>query len=93
MATNDRHSGTLRTTYETDLAQLNGLRAVESNWQRLLHRLVRYSKGLDYCDDDGQEGTLAPLLENHVLTVVADLMRKQLSGYGESFANPVPADL
>jgi hypothetical protein len=60
---------------------------MENGWQRLLHRLVRYSKGLDYCDDDGQEGTLAPLLENHVLTVVADLMRKRLSGYGESFAD------
>ena len=46
MATNDRHSGTLRTDYETDPAQLHGLPAMESSWQRLLHRLVRYSKGL-----------------------------------------------
>lgn len=87
MATNDRHSGTLRTDYETDPAQLHGLPAMESNWQRLLHRLARYSKGLEYRDDDGQEGTLAPLLENHVLTVVADLMRKRLSGYDGSFAD------
>ena len=27
MATNDRHSGTLRTDYETDPAQLHGLRS------------------------------------------------------------------
>ena len=87
MATNDRHSGTLRTDYETDPAQLHGLSAMESSWQMLLHRLARYSKGLEYRDDDGQEGTLAPLLENHVLTVVADLMRKRLSGYDESFAD------
>ncbi len=60
MATDDRHSGTLRTDYETDPAQLHGLPAMESSWQRLLHRLVRYGKGLEYRDDDGQEGTLAP---------------------------------
>lgn len=87
MATDDRHSGTLRTDYETDPAQLHGLPAMESSWQRLLHRLARYSKGLEYRDDNGQEGTLAPLLENHVLTVVADLMRKRLSGYDESLAD------
>lgn len=87
MATDDRHRGTLRTDYETDPAQLHGLPAMESSWQRLLHRLARYGKGLEYRDDDGREGTLAPLLENHVLTVVADLMRKRLSGYGESFAD------
>ena len=87
MATDDRHRGTLRTDYETDPAQLHGLPAMESSWQRLLHRLACYGKGLEYRDDDGREGTLAPLLENHVLTVVADLMRKRLSGYGESFAD------
>ncbi len=87
MATNDIHSGTLRTDYETDLAHPDELRAMESEWQRLMHRTVRYGKSLDYRDDDGREGTLAPLLENHVLTVVADIMRKRLSGYGESFAD------
>lgn len=87
MATDDRHSGTLRTDYEADPTQPDGLQAMESSWQRLLHRLVRYSSGQDYREDDGREGTLAPLLENHVLTVVADIMRKRLSGYGESFAD------
>lgn len=87
MATNDRHSGTLRTDYETDLAHPDELRAMESEWQRLMHRTVRYGKSLDYRDDDGREGSLAPLLENHVLTVVADIMRKRLSGYGESFTD------
>ncbi|MCD7925833.1 MAG: hypothetical protein LUI85_14540 [Bacteroides sp.] len=60
MATNDIHSGTLRTDYETDLAHPDELRAMESEWQRLMHRTVRYGKSLDYRDDDGREGTLAP---------------------------------
>lgn len=87
MATNDRHSGTLRTDYETDFAHPDELRAMESEWQRLMHRLVRYSDDLGYCDDDGRKGKLRPLLENHALTVVADIMRKRLSGYDESFAD------
>ena len=36
MATNGKHSGTLRTDYETDPAQLHGLPAMESGWQSLL---------------------------------------------------------
>lgn len=87
MATNDRHSGTLRTDYEIDPAHLDELRAMENEWQRLMHWQVRYSKSLDYCNEDGREGSLAPLLENHVLTVVADIMRKRLSGYDESFTD------
>ena len=87
MATNDRHSGTLRTDYETDPAHADALRMMESEWQRLMHRLVRYSHATDYREEDGREGSLSPLLENHVLTVVADIMRKRLSGYDGSFAD------
>ena len=83
MVTNEKNSRTLRLDYETDPTQLNGLRARENGW----HRLVRYSKGLDYRDDDEQEGTFAPLLENPVLTIVAAIMRKRLSGYSGSFAD------
>lgn len=34
----------------------------------------------------------APLLENHVLTVLADIRRKRLSGYGSSFAEAQGTD-
>lgn len=76
MATETRHSGTLRTDLETRLARLDDFNVMECDRDRLLHRLVR-----------GSEGTVHSLLENHVLTVLADIHRKRLDGYGGSFAN------
>lgn len=86
MATETRHSGTLRTDYEADRARLDGFSALTADTDRLLHRLVRASREIPYRDADGREGTLTPFLENHVLTVLADIRRKRLVGYGESFA-------
>ena len=53
----------------------------------LLYRLIRASQGIHYRDADGRERTLLPLLENNVLTVMADIRRKKLSGYGDTFAD------
>lgn len=76
MATETRHSGTLRTDQEANLARLGDLPVMESDRDRLLHRLVR-----------GSEGTVRSLLENHVLTVLADICRKRLAGYPDTFAD------
>lgn len=76
MATENEHSGTLRTNYEASIARLEDIPVVESNRDRLLHRLVR-----------GSESTLRPLLENHVLTVLVDIRRKRLAGYPDAFAD------
>lgn len=76
MATSNRHSGTRRTDYETDRARLDGFQAQTADPDWLLHRLVRDS-----------EGTVRALLENHVLTVLADIRRKELPGYAGSFAD------
>lgn len=76
MATETRHSGTLRTDQEARLARLGDLPVLESDRDRLLHRLVR-----------GSEGTVRTLLENHVLTVLADIRRKRLRGYPDTFAD------
>lgn len=86
MATETRHSGTLRTDYEADRAKLDDLRPLTANADILLHRLTEASRKMSYLDADGREGTLTPLLENHVLTVLADIRRKKLSGYGGTFA-------
>lgn len=86
MATETRHSGTLRTDYEANRARTDSLQALTADTDILLHRLIRASKTTAYRDADGREGTLTPLLENHVLTVLADIRRKKLSGYGGSFA-------
>ena len=76
MATETRHSGTLRTDLEANPARLDGFPVMESDRDRLLHRLVR-----------GSEGTVRSLLENHVLTVLADIRRKRLTGYPDTFAD------
>lgn len=86
MATETRHSGTLRTDYESDRARLDDLRPLTADTDILLHRLTEASREMPYRDADGREGTLTPLLENHVLTVLADIRRKKLSGYGSTFA-------
>lgn len=86
MATETRHSGTLRTDYEADRAKLDDLRPLTADTDILLHRLTEASRDMPYLDADGREGTLTPLLENHVLTVLADIRRKKLSGYGGTFA-------
>ena len=86
MATETRHSGTLRTDYEADRARLDDLRPLTADTDTLLHRLTEESREMPYRDADGREGMLTPLLENHVLTVLADIRRKKLSGYGVTFA-------
>lgn len=87
MATETRHSGTLRTDYEADRARLEELRPLTADTDILLHRLTEASREMPYRDADGREGTLTPLLENHVLTVLADIRRKRLTGYGSTFAD------
>lgn len=85
MATDNRKGGTLRTDYETDRARLEGFPAMESDRNILLHQLIEAGGEIHYREGK-QEGTLAPLLENQVLTVIADIVRKKLSGYGGSYA-------
>ena len=87
MATETRHSGTLRTDYEADRARLDDLRPLTADTDILLRRLTEASREMTYRDADGREGTLTPLLENHVLTVLADIHRKRLTGYGSTFAD------
>ena len=86
MATETRHSGTLRTDYKADQARLNDLRPLTTDTDKLLHRLIQSSKELPYQEADGKEFILMSMLENHVLTVLAGIRRKNLSGYGNSFA-------
>ena len=87
MATETRHSGTLRTDYEADRARLDDLRPLTADTDILLHRLTKASQEMPYRDADGREGTLTPLIENHVLTVLADIRCKRLTGYGSTFAD------
>ena len=79
--------GTLRTDFETDRAWLDDFPALERDWNKLLYRLIKADESLRYHDGDGEEDTLCLHFENQVLTVFADIARKKLSDYGNSFAN------
>ena len=86
MATETGHSNTFQTDYEDGCARLDSLRPLTTDTNKLLHHLILISKELLFRDTNGRESTLTSLLENHVLTVLADIRRKNLSGYGNSFA-------
>ena len=62
MTTDNEHSGTLRTDQEANLARLDDFQVLTSDLRIQLHRLEKSG------------GTLRPLLENHVLTVLAVLV-------------------
>lgn len=81
MAMNTRHSGTNRTYYEADRARLESQQALTADTNKLLHRVTKASGEMAYREVGGKEGTLSPLLKNHVLTVFADIRRMQLAGY------------
>lgn len=82
-----RHRGTFRTDYEADWARLDDFQVLTAEADKLLHRLIRASREIPYHNADGQEVILVSFLERHVLTVLADIARKKLSNYGNSFAN------
>ncbi|UVP00475.1 hypothetical protein NXV86_11360 [Bacteroides sp. BFG-257] len=77
--------GMLCMDFETDCAELDDFPVLESDWNRLLHRLIKAGASPRY--GDGEEDILRPLLENQVLTVFVDIVRKKLSDYGNNFAN------
>lgn len=86
MATETGHSNVFQTDSESDWARSDNLRPLTTDTDKLLHHLMQTSKEFIYRDTDGKENTLTHLLENHVLTVLADIRRKRLENYGNSFA-------
>ncbi len=60
--------------------------AVESDWRELFRWTLSVSGDLPYFDrEDRACGTLASLWENHVLTVLAEILRKEFGSYLASF--------
>lgn len=86
MATETIRSNVFHTDYEDGCARLDNLHSLTTDTDKLLHYLMLVSKELSYCDSDEKECTLTSLLGNHVLTVLADIRRKLLENYGNSFA-------
>ncbi|OUP30522.1 baseplate J/gp47 family protein [Bacteroides sp. An19] len=86
MATETIRSNVFHTDYEDGCARSDNLHPLTTDTDKLLYHLIRMSKGISYRDADSRDSTLTSLLENHVLTVLTDIRRKNLSGYGNSFA-------
>lgn len=85
MTTDNRYNDILRSDYENNQVRLDDIFFLTADTDQLLHRLIRESKNMIFHDADGREATLAPLLEKHVLTVLADIRRKRLDGYADTF--------
>ena len=66
----------LRTDYLTNKAKLDQFDALTSDWRLLLSQLSRACRN-----------PLTPLLENNLLSVLADIRRKQFAGYNVSFSD------
>ncbi len=78
--------GTLRKECMRDTATLEDFRALESDWRELFRWLLSVSGDIPFINADGkEEGRLLCLWENHVLTVLVEIARKDLSGYVASF--------
>lgn len=85
MATPHKSGGILRTDYETDHTRLDDFPVLESDWQELLLRLTSAGADIAYREGD-REGILGKLLDNHVLIILADIVRKKISDYKNSQA-------
>lgn len=78
--------GTLREDCMRDTATLEGFRALESDWRELFRWLMSVSGDIPFTNTEGKEdGWLSSLWENHVLVVLVEIIRKDLSGYVTSF--------
>lgn len=78
--------GTLRDECMTNRATLDGFCPIESDWRELMRWLMSVSGDVPYYDSgDRESGRLSSLWENHVLTVLVDILCKDIGGYVDSF--------
>ena len=77
----------LSTEYLSNEAKLNQFDALTDDWRMLFAQLVKASRDVTFTGEDGQEHDLTALLENNVLSVLADIRRKKLEGYAPSFSD------
>ena len=78
--------GTLRDDCMKDTAVLEDFHALESDWRELFRWLMSVSGDIPFINAEGkEEGCLSLLWENHVLVVLVEIVRKDLSSYVSSF--------
>lgn len=80
--------GTLRDDCMTDRTALDGFHPLESDWRELMRWLLSVSGDLPYYDRwNKKNGKLSSLWENHVLTVLVEILQKNIDGYMDSFVD------
>lgn len=80
--------GTLRDDCMTDRTALDGFHPLESDWRELMRWLLSVSGDLPYYDrQDKESSRLSSLWENHVLTVLIEILQKDIDGYMDSFVD------
>ncbi len=78
--------GTQRKDCMRDTATLDDFPTLESDWRELFRWVLSMSGSMPYFDrEDRANGTLSSLWENHVLTVLVEMLRKDICGYVDSF--------
>lgn len=78
--------GTQRKEAMRATAALDDFPALESDWRELFRWVLSMSGSMPYFDrEDHASGTLSSLWENHVLTVLVEMLRKEIGGYVDSF--------
>lgn len=79
-------NGLTRQEYETDRAQLSEFTPVESNWKELFRWLISCGQKIDFYNEAGRkEGMISDLWHNHVLTVLIEIVQKNITEYKGSF--------
>ena len=90
MATNLPYElkGTLRSGFEVDKAQLKDFRALESDWSEIFRWIMSIAGDMSYYDENNKiSGTMAALWHNDVLTVLVEILQKDLKEYATSFVD------
>ncbi len=78
--------GTQRKDAMRDTATLDDFQVLESDWRELFRWVLAMSGSMPYFDrEDRASRTLSSLWENHVLTVLVEMLRKEIGGYVDSF--------
>lgn len=84
MATGTEHRNAHHTNYETDQKSPNKICPLIANTEKFLYCLTETSRDMLHHNAGGGENTLIPLFENHVLPVLTNIRRKNLSSRNNS---------
>lgn len=79
-------NGLTQAEYRHDKAQLDDFRPIESDWKEIFRWVISVSGDIDLYDGkDEKAGKLSDLWSNHILTVLVEIVQKDVEQYMDSF--------